>query len=137
MLKTILYLSLINTLLFSQINWNDSYNSALKKARELKKPLFIFMERKNPPCRWCQKMEKETLNDEKISQIINKNFIPIKIAKEKKDYPSFLDSKYVPTIFILDYKQKPITKIVGYWGINDFESDLNYILKKIKKDKSF
>ena len=132
-MKYILFLSITFTMLFSQIKWYENYNVALKKAKEAKKPLFIFMERKSPPCRWCEKMKKETLNDEKISSIVNKNFIAVKIVRENKNYPSFLKTKFVPTIFILTHKEKPVTKIVGYWSVSDLESDLKYVLRKLRK----
>ena len=76
-------------------------------------------------------MKKTTLKDEKIANLINRYFIPVKIVREEKNYPNFLKSKYVPAIFILDFNEKPITKIVGYWDVNDFESDLRLILKKL------
>ncbi|WP_281951254.1 thioredoxin family protein [Nitrosophilus kaiyonis] len=130
-MKKILLLILFISSLFSQINWQNSYKNALNLAKKTKKPLLVFMQRLNPPCRWCEKMKNTTLKDEKIANIINKYFIPVKIVREKKNYPNFLKSKYVPAIFILDFNEKPITKIVGYWDVNDFESDLRYILKKL------
>lgn len=132
-MRLILFITIFFTSLFSQIEWYEDYDIAVKKAKEAKKPLFVFMERKYPPCGWCEKMKKETLSDEKISLIINKNFIPVKIVRGKKNYPSFLKTKFVPTIFILTHKEKPVTKIVGYWSVSDFESDLKYVLRKLRK----
>jgi len=107
---------------------------AQKKAIKENKPILVFLERVSPPCRWCEKMKRTTLKDKNIQNIINKNFIAVKITREKKDYPSFLKSKYIPTVFFLTKNGKSIGKSVGYWDAKDFKADLLYILKKAKKE---
>ena len=133
-MKKILFFLILTTSLFSQIEWEKDFATAQKRAKEEKKLILVFMERIDPPCRWCQKMKNETLKDKKIQNIINRYFIPVKVIKEIKNYPSFLKSKFVPTIFYLTKETKLIGKTVGYWDTKDFQSDLEYVLKRAKKE---
>lgn len=134
-MKKILFLMLFAVAIFAEIHWQKDYQTALQKAQQEQKPLFVFMERLDPPCRWCEKMKKFTLSNKEIASTINKHFIAVKVTREKRNYPSFLHSKYVPAIFILDHNNKPITKVIGYWDVNDFKSDLRYILDELLKKR--
>ena len=119
--------------LFAQINWQKDFKTAHQKALQEKKPLFVFMQRLDPPCQWCEKMKHATLQDSNISNTINQHFIAVKVTREEQDYPSFLYSQYVPAIFIIEPStNKIVTRVIGYWNVKDFQSDLNYILRLLK-----
>ncbi len=129
-MKYLLLFALIISSLFSEIKWEKDFNTAQKKAMEENKPILVFIERLNPPCRWCEKMKNTTLKDKKIQDIINSNFIAVKVAREKKEYPPSLKAKYVPTTFFLTNDGKLIGKSVGYWDVEDFKTDLLYVIKR-------
>ncbi|MRI83654.1 MAG: hypothetical protein C6I00_04465 [Nitratiruptor sp.] len=104
--------------------WYTNFDEAMAKAKEEQKPLFIFFERKNPPCRWCQLMWEKTLQDPKIASFIGRKFILLRLAREEGGYPQELYPRYIPTITILDPQGKRLQTIVGYWRPQDFWSDL-------------
>lgn len=133
-MKSILASILLATTLLAQIEWQENFSTALHIAKKEQKPLFVFMQRTNPPCRWCEKMKKFTLSNNEIAKMINRNFVAVKIDKYEDTYPSTLSSQYVPAIFIVDPQTKKVLyKIVGFWGVQDFKSDLNDIFKILHK----
>ncbi len=64
------------------INWHVWSNKTLKKARQQNKPIFLSIGYAS--CHWCHVMERESFNDLDIAQILNKNFIAIKVDREQK-----------------------------------------------------
>ncbi|NPA56311.1 MAG: thioredoxin family protein [Epsilonproteobacteria bacterium] len=118
---------LLSLLTLSGHQWYTDFDKALAQAKREKTPLFVFMERHNPPCRWCQKMWRRTLTDPKIARYLSEHFITVRLAREEHNYPPTLSARFVPTIFIVDPKGEVIKKIIGYWSAEDFWSDLRDI----------
>jgi len=52
-------------------------------AKEKNKPILVYFYKKN--CQYCDKMKRETLSDVSVINIINNNFIPVKIDSRTKD----------------------------------------------------
>ncbi|MRI58025.1 MAG: hypothetical protein C6H99_00790 [Epsilonproteobacteria bacterium] len=130
MKKLIIFLLAIAS--FAAIEWQNDFYKAHEASLKSGKPLFVFIERHNPPCRWCQLMKKRTLGDEEIANYINENFIPVKLVREKRDYPKELYPKYVPTIYVIK-GQKVIKRVVGYWPKSDFLSDIEDLKRALEK----
>ncbi len=118
--------------LFASVDWRTNFDKAYQESKSSGKPLFVFIERRNPPCHWCEKMKHTTLADSNISRYINKTFIPVKIDRDASDYPQELFPRYVPTIYIID-KNKILKKIIGYWPKSDFWSDLEDVRRVLQK----
>lgn len=117
---------LLPLLLFGQIEWISDFNKAKQLAAQTHKPLFVFVQRSIPPCRWCEKMKHTTLKDDTIASYINSHFIPVLVDKNSLSYPQELKPRYVPTIYIIQ-NNRIIKTVVGYWGKKDFQSDLEDI----------
>jgi len=62
------------------INWYAWNEQSLNRARNENKPIFLSIG--YAACHWCQVMEKESFNDKGIANILNKNFISIKVDRE-------------------------------------------------------
>ncbi|BCD68493.1 thioredoxin family protein [Nitratiruptor sp. YY09-18] len=122
-MKKVFLIVTIALSLFAQITWQNDFEKAYKESLESGKPLFVFIERRYPPCKWCERMQRTTLADQNISNYINNNFIPVKLEKSTSSYPSELYPRYVPTIYVIK-GEYVIKKIIGYWNKNDFWSDL-------------
>jgi len=120
------------TFAFAQVEWREDFFKAYEEAKSKDKPLFVFIWRENPPCRWCQLMKRKTLSDPEISSYINKTFVPVMVSKDKGEYPSELVAPYVPTIYVI-YKDEVIKQVVGYWSKEDFKSDLRDIQKELEQ----
>ena len=64
------------------VNWYAWGDEVLKKAQEENKPILVSIG--YSACHWCHVMEKESFEDEAIAEIMNENFINIKIDREER-----------------------------------------------------
>ena len=64
------------------VDWHSWGESALKKAKRENKPIFLSIGYSS--CHWCHVMAHESFEDEKISSILNENFINIKVDREER-----------------------------------------------------
>lgn len=64
------------------VNWYAWGEDALKKAKEENKPVLVSIG--YSACHWCHVMERESFEDEATAQIMNENFINIKIDREER-----------------------------------------------------
>lgn len=59
------------------IKWIDSYKEALKISAKEHKPIVFVM--KKHGCKYCKKLESETLSDPKVIKKFNKSLVAIKV----------------------------------------------------------
>jgi len=62
------------------VDWYSWGDAALKKAKAENKPILVSIGYYT--CYWCHVLEREVFSDEEIAQIMNKNFISIKVDRE-------------------------------------------------------
>jgi len=68
-----------------EITWME-YDAGLKKAKEENKHVFIDFTAKW--CGWCKKMDRETFREPEVVELINGNFVPVRVDG---DSPNELD----------------------------------------------
>ena len=84
----ILLLALAPFIAFSQgavkteIDW-ITLEKAKKYAKKYDKNILVFFYKKE--CPYCEEMKKETLSDQTVIDLININFLPVKIDSRTKD----------------------------------------------------
>jgi len=130
----LLHVSLVLFLNANVIDWQDEYDSAHAKALEENKILYIFIVSES--CRWCRKMEKTTMLDDKIINRLNRDYIAVELIRGFDDYPDSLQAKMVPKHYFLTPNEKKIYAVPGYWNSEDFSSILDDVRKKFKKTKA-
>jgi uncharacterized protein YyaL (SSP411 family) len=64
------------------VNWEAWKPEVLERAKKEDKPLLISIG--YAACHWCHVMEKECFEDEEVAQMMNDNFINIKIDREER-----------------------------------------------------
>ena len=64
------------------VNWVSYSPSAIERAKSEKK--LIFLSIGYSACHWCHVMAHESFEDQRIAQILNQNFISIKIDREER-----------------------------------------------------
>ncbi|MFD2100840.1 thioredoxin domain-containing protein [Flagellimonas iocasae] len=64
------------------VNWEAWSPEVLERAQKEDKPLLISIG--YAACHWCHVMEKECFEDEEVAQLMNENFISIKIDREER-----------------------------------------------------
>jgi len=70
------------------VAWNLWSEDTLKKAREVDKPLFITIGYST--CHWCHVMQEESFRNPEISDILNREYVPVVVDREERpDVDSF------------------------------------------------
>ena len=64
------------------VEWYPWCEEALQKAKEEDKPILVSIG--YAACHWCHVMERESFEDERTAEIMNKYFINIKIDREER-----------------------------------------------------
>ena len=64
------------------VDWYPWSEEAFDKAKELDRPIFLSIGYST--CHWCHVMEHESFEDEKVAQLLNENFISIKVDREER-----------------------------------------------------
>ncbi len=135
MKKVFVAILLLATSLFAEIGWYTSYESALKRAKELDRPMLVLLV--SEECRWCRKLENVTLKNPDVENFVNGRFVPLLLHRGEGEYPSFIRSRYVPTTFYITPEEKMLIKPVeGYWDPYDYMSDLKLAVRVFKKSRS-
>lgn len=64
------------------VDWYSWNETALKKARDENKPIFLSVGYSS--CHWCHVMEHESFENDDIAKIMNENFVSIKVDREER-----------------------------------------------------
>ena len=72
------------------VHWQPWDEAALAAAEERDVPIFLSIG--YSACHWCHVMEEESFEDPEVAEVLNENFVPIKVDREER--PD-LDSIYM------------------------------------------
>ncbi len=64
------------------VDWYPWGEEALNRAREENKPIFLSVGYST--CHWCHVMAHESFEDAQVAEILNRNYIPIKVDREER-----------------------------------------------------
>lgn len=64
------------------VDWQPWDSSALEEARERDVPIFLSIG--YSACHWCHVMEDESFMDEGVAELLNNEFVPIKVDREER-----------------------------------------------------
>jgi thiol:disulfide interchange protein len=97
-----------------------TYEEAITQSRELKKPLFIFFHANW--CKWCEKMEKETLTNPEVKKALEKYvFFSVDYDKNKEIVARYGDGRM--PMYLID-NNGHVKKREGFQTVPQF---LNWI----------
>ncbi len=78
------------------VDWYPWGEEALAKARAEDKPIFLSIG--YSACHWCHVMARESFSDPKVAEILNANYVSIKVDREER--PD-VDEVYIEAVRIL------------------------------------
>jgi uncharacterized protein len=78
------------------VDWYPWGEEALEKARAENKPILLSIG--YSACHWCHVMERESFENDAIAQVMNENFVSIKVDREER--PD-LDQIYMDAVQVL------------------------------------
>lgn len=96
------------------VDWYPWCQEAFEKARKEDKPVFLSIGYST--CHWCHVMERESFEDQEVAELLNRDFVSIKVDREER--PD-IDSLYMsvcqaftgsggwPTTLFLTPDQRP------------------------------
>ncbi|NAY92819.1 DUF255 domain-containing protein [Muricauda sp. JGD-17] len=124
------------------VNWQAWKPEVLERAQKEDKPLLISIG--YAACHWCHVMERECFEDEEVAQMMNENFINIKIDREER--PD-VDQIYMDAIQLMSGNGGWPLNIVAlpdgrpFWGATYVPKDnwiksLEQLTKLYKEDKN-
>lgn len=64
------------------VDWYPWGDEAFEKAKSEDKPVFLSIGYSS--CHWCHVMERESFEDIEVAELLNKNFISIKVDREER-----------------------------------------------------
>jgi uncharacterized protein YyaL (SSP411 family) len=64
------------------VNWFTWSGAAFSKAKAEEKPIFLSIGYST--CHWCHVMAHESFEDEEVAQILNRDFISVKVDREER-----------------------------------------------------
>jgi len=67
---------------YNPVDWYPWGQEAFEKAKQEDKPVFLSIGYST--CHWCHVMERESFEDKEVAEILNKNYIAIKVDREER-----------------------------------------------------
>ncbi|PSQ30426.1 thioredoxin domain-containing protein [Halobacteriales archaeon SW_10_68_16] len=64
------------------VNWQPWDETAREAARERDVPIFLSVG--YAACHWCHVMEEESFEDERVAELLNEGFVPVKVDREER-----------------------------------------------------
>lgn len=92
---------------YNPVNWLPFTDAAFEKAKKENKPVLISIG--YSACHWCHVMEHESFEDAEVADLMNKNFINIKVDREER---SDVDMLYMQAVQLMTGQ--------GGWPLNCF-----------------
>ncbi len=130
------------------VDWYPWGDEAFEKAKKENKAIFLSIGYSS--CHWCHVMEEESFEDIPTAEILNKNFISIKVDREERpDIDKHFQAVYQlmnstsggwPTSIFLTQELKPFYSATYIpdepkYGMMSFSSLLEVISDKYKNEK--
>ncbi|MEL4304588.1 thioredoxin domain-containing protein [Methanococcoides sp. LMO-2] len=67
---------------YNPVDWYPWGDEAFRKAKEENRPIFLSIGYST--CHWCHVMEEESFEHQEVADLLNNNFIPIKVDREER-----------------------------------------------------
>jgi thioredoxin-related protein len=111
----------------SELVWLDEYDTALQRAKQEHKPLYVFIS--SSQCGWCHKFEKTTLQDESVKKRLAKEFITVHLVRDFDSVPKQFETSPVPRHYFVDEDGKILYNSLGYRKVAMFHAFMDNALQ--------
>ena len=105
----------------SEIRWERSFETALKKAKAQNKPLMVDFWA--DWCGWCHRLDETTYVEPNVVRL-SKEFVPVKVNTEGGRNETLVALKYgvsdLPTIAFISPSGRLIQRLTGFQGPGQF-----------------
>lgn len=119
MIKTVLGVVLSAVVLLgADVKWEKDLAGAVERAGKEKKPLMVLVTKHG--CKWCDVLKKETLQDPKVSAVLNRDFVVYEAVMEEGTVPKSLMTPGTPATWFIKGKSPMFEPVMGAIGVEDF-----------------
>ena len=124
------------SLMAAEVNWAKDYESGLKQAKAENKPMLFVISRDT--CKYCIILKTTTFKDEKVTTVLNKDFIAVTSWVNENDYvPEKLFTPGLPGIWFLLPSGEPMFQpLMGALGTEEILHYLKQVTSEFKKIKN-
>lgn len=121
------------TLFSAELHWSNDYTKALADAKKEHKLVYVLIV--SDTCRWCEKFENTTLQNTKIKERVNKEFVTVLLSRDRHKIPEYFETSPVPRHYFVDANGTIVYSSLGYRDEEIFDSFMdnaqeNYIILK-------
>lgn len=67
---------------YNPVNWFPWSDEAFEIAKRDNKPIFLSIGYST--CHWCHVMERESFEDEEVAEVLNRDYVSIKVDREER-----------------------------------------------------
>ena len=138
MRKILIYMVLFfaTSLMAAEVNWAKDFESGLKQAKEQNKPMLFVISRDT--CKYCIILKDTTFKDEKVTAVLNKDFVAVTSWINENDYvPEKLFTPGLPGIWFLLPSGEPMFQpLMGALGTEEILHYLTQVKSEFDKIKS-
>ena len=129
-----LFLSFLATVAVfaGSLNWLGSVDQARAVAKKENKPIMVFVEADH--CHWCAKMLRETLEEKDTINVLNRDYVLVKLDIESVDVQKYFSNTYMtPTTYFVTANMQELLRIDGFVNIDSFYWYLGDVDRKLKE----
>ena len=130
-MKFIMMIVMAVTLFGAEVHWVESYKEAEALSKKEHKPIYLFISAAE--CPWCEKLEKTTLKDPEVIQMLNSKFVPVHLVRDFDRIPSKFHVRPVPHHYVVFDEKHYFYEDIGYFPKDIFMLMLNTTLKEMKQ----
>lgn len=131
-MRIVLLMTLFVGALFgAEIKWNDSFDAAKQSAQKEQKIIYAVIT--SETCRWCRKLENETLTEKKVIEKLSSKYAAVALTRDKDSYPPCLKAPMVPMSYFLTPDGTVLYSVPGFWSVEDYLSMMDDVERKYKK----
>jgi uncharacterized protein YyaL (SSP411 family) len=99
--------------------WEGWSDGLFKRAAQQKKLVLLDLEARW--CHWCHVMEEETYSNQRVAEILNKNFILVRVDQDSRPDLSARYKDYGwPATIIFNSKGEEVEKLSGFHSPDEF-----------------
>jgi thiol:disulfide interchange protein len=113
-----------------EVDWEDDFPAALKRAGSEGKPVLITFYA--DWCVWCKRLESTTLRDAKVMTMLRDKVVPLSLDVDNEGRE--LSNEYrvdgLPTVLVLDAEGREIGRIPGYMPPSGFLEQIEGMLQE-------
>lgn len=117
--------------LCAELRWETTIAGAVERGIKEGKPLMVLVTKTG--CKWCDVLKQKTLNDPKISVMLNRDFVLYEGVVEKGNVPPSLMTGGTPATWFIKGKTPMFEPIMGAVERDDFLKALEIVKQEYQK----